>query len=166
MGDPPTTTFAYDADHVPRRRVSAPGFAWAAPRAVIATARFYDACILGAGDRALLQAASGHIEEEIAARMPSPPQARHYRAWAEGFHRAVGGRIGYVPGEIVHLWHGEFRDRQYRVRFADFARFAFDPARDIALDDQQCWRWASPKPALHAFARRLFALRREDGRSA
>lgn len=165
-GTPLETTFAYDADRVPRRRVSAPGFAWAARREVIAAARFYDACILGAGDRALLQAATGTIEQEIAARMPSPPHARHYREWAVRFHHAVGGRIGCVPGEVIHLWHGDFRDRQYRVRFDGFGRFDFDPMQDVALDDQQCWRWASPKPELHAFARRLFAVRYEDGRSA
>lgn len=157
-------TFAYDAEQVPRRRLSAPGFAWVARRELIARTRFYDACILGAGDRAMLHAATGHIEQEIAARMPSPAHARHYREWAMPFQRAVAGGIGYVPGEVIHLWHGDVRDRQYRVRFADFGRFEFDPTQDIALDDQQCWRWASAKPALHAEARRLFALRYEDGR--
>lgn len=165
-GTPLEAAFAYDADDLPRGRLSAPGFAWAARRDLIAAARFYDACILGAGDRALLRAATGNLEGEIAARMPSPSHARHYRQWALPFHRAVGGRIGFVPGEVVHLWHGDFRDRQYRVRFDDFGRFDFDPTRDIALDEQQCWRWASAKPALHDVARRLFAARHEDGRSA
>jgi hypothetical protein len=162
-GAPPEMTFAYDADRVPRRRVSAPGFAWAARRELIAPLRLYDACILGAGDRAMLQAACGRMEQEIAARLPSRAHARHYRQWAVPFHRAVDGRIGHVPGEVIHLWHGDFRDRQYRVRFDAFGRFEFDPAHDIALDDQACWRWASPKPELHALARSLFALRREDG---
>jgi len=162
-GTPVEMTFEYDEDRVPQRRLSAPGFAWAARRELITSTRFYDACILGAADRAMLQAASGRIEQEIEARMPSKAHAQHYRAWAVPFHRAVVGRIGYIPGDIVHLWHGDFRDRQYRIRFEDFGRFEFDPEQDIALDCQACWRWASPKPELHAFARTLFALRHEDG---
>jgi hypothetical protein len=162
-GTPVEMTFEYDDDRIPRRRLSAPGFAWAARRELIASTRFYDACILGAGDRAMLQAAAGRMEQEIEARMPSAAHARHYRKWAVPFHRAVAGRIGCVPGDVIHLWHGDFRNRQYRVRFEDFARFDFDPELDIALDSQGCWRWASAKPDLHAFARDLFARRREDG---
>ena len=163
QGTPVEMTFEYGADGIPRKRLSAPGFAWAARRDVIAGVGFYDANILGAGDRAMLQAASGRMEQEIAVRMPSTAHAQHYREWAVSFHRAVLGRIGYISGDIVHLWHGNFRDRQYRIRFEDFGRFAFDPAHDIALDCQGCWRWASPKPELHAFARNLFARRHEDG---
>lgn len=159
-------TFEYGVDRVPRRRLSAPGFAWAARRELIARSGFYDACILGAGDRALIQAATGRIGPEIEARMPSQAHAAHYREWAEPLRRSVGGCIGCIAGGIVHLWHGDFRDRQYRVRFDDFGRFEFDPHRDISLDTQACWRWASAKPELHAFARDLFARRREDGRGA
>jgi hypothetical protein len=165
-GAPVEMTFAYGADRLPRQRLSAPGFAWAARREVIAGVGFYDANILGAGDRSLIQAATGRIEEEIAVRMPSRAHADHYRAWAARFHGQVENRIGAIPGEIVHLWHGDFRDRQYRVRFEDFGRFDFDPTRDIALDGAACWRWNSAKPALHTYARELFARQRADGRAA
>jgi hypothetical protein len=161
-GAPAEATFDYDGERVPRRRLSAPGFAWAARRELISRTGFYDACILGAGDRAMLQAAAGRFEDEIPARMPSAAHAGHYRRWAREFHRAVGGRVGFVPGGVVHLWHGDFRERQYRRRFDGFGRFEFDPERDVAIDAQGCWRWSSPKPELHAFARDLFVRRRED----
>lgn len=164
-GAPVDATFAYDGAGIPRQRLSAPGFAWAARRELIERTRFYDACILGAGDRSLIEAATGRIDQEIRARTPSAAHAAHYRRWAEIFHRSVEGRIGCISGALLHLWHGDFRDRQYRVRFEDFARFDFDPERDIALDAEGCWRWSSAKPELHAFARDLFARRREDGRA-
>jgi hypothetical protein len=165
-GRPVEMTFEYGADRIPGRRLSAPGFAWAARRDLIAGVGFYDANILGAGDRSLIQAGTGRIEEEIALRMPSTAHAEHYRAWALRFHGRVENRIGAIPGEIVHLWHGDFRDRQYRVRFEDFGRFDFDPRRDITLDEAACWRWSSAKPQLHAFAGDLFARQRADGRDA
>jgi hypothetical protein len=163
-GAPAEMTFAYDQAGAPGRRLCAPGFAWAARRELIARAGLYDACIVGAGDRAMVQAAAGRMEQEIAVRMPSRAHAAHYRRWADPFHRAVAGRIGCIEGEIVHLWHGDFLDRRYRVRFDDFRGLDFDPERDLALAGQACWRWASHAPALHALAADLFAKRREDGR--
>lgn len=163
-GAPLELAFEYDAAGAPCRRLSAPGFAWAARRELITRTRLYDACIFGAGDRALIQAATGRIEQEIGSRISSPAHAAHYRKWAAPFQRAVAGSIGYVAGEVVHLWHGDFRDRGYRVRFDDFRRLGFDPERDIALDGAACWRWASDKPELHARAGDLFSARREDDR--
>ena len=162
-GEPAPRAFAYSGGARPTRRLSAPGFAWAARRESIARTGFYDACILGGGDRSMIEAAEGRIDDEVAARMPSPPHASHYRAWARTFHDAMADGIGVVQGELVHLWHGDFRNRQYRVRFERFAEFDFDPRGDLAVGPEGCWRWASVKPELHAYARRLFDLREEDG---
>jgi hypothetical protein len=159
----PERVFTYDREGRPRKRNFAPGFAWAARRELIERVRFYDGSILGGGDMALVNAGMGRIDDEIRFRMPSQDHARHYRSWAEPFRQALGGEIGHIPGEVIHLWHGDLRDRQYRARHEDFARFAFDPGRDIALDADGCWRWASEKPALHAFVRDHFTLRNEDG---
>jgi hypothetical protein len=64
---------------------------------------------------------------------------------------------------VHHLWHGELTERNYRRRWQHPALDGFDPFTDIAVDAQGCWRWASDKPALHAWVRDYFALRLEDG---
>ena len=144
-------------------RLKSPGFAWAARRDLIEKFRFYDSGVIGAGDMALIHVAIGNIEQEISIRMPASSHANHYRRWALPFHDAVRGRIGFTPGVVTHLWHGDFRDRQYRVRFRKFRQFDFNPLRDIARDEQDCWRWASDKPLLHDFVKNFFTLRCEDG---
>jgi hypothetical protein len=68
-----------------------------------------------------------------------------------------------IPGRALRLRHGEVQDRRYGASERGLQRFAFDPFVDIALDHDGCWRWSSDKRELHAFVRRYFELRHEDG---
>ena len=149
--------------HPQQKRRASNGLAWASPRHVLEKHGFYDACILGSADRATLCAAIGTFEHCTRALRMNASQEAHYLAWARPYFETVRGRIGYIPGLAFHLWHGEVKDRQYGVRDEAFQPFGFDPYRDIALDDVGCWRWSSDKRELHAFVRRYFESRREDG---
>lgn len=139
------------------------GLAWVARRGVMMKHRFYDARIIGGGTRDLVHAALGEHEALVEGRPMSPRHAEHYLEWARTFHQAVRRRIGYVHGDLYHLWHGNENDRRLMTRHADFNEFDFDPASDIALDESGCWRWSSDKPAMHAYMKEYFAGRREDG---
>ena len=79
------------------------------------------------------------------------------------FRDDVRGSVGYVPGDVAHLWHGTRQDRRYDERVAGFGAFDFDPADDISADHNGAWRWNSPKPAMHDYVRDYFSARREDG---
>ncbi|MBI1354544.1 MAG: hypothetical protein GC160_09365 [Acidobacteria bacterium] len=142
------------------------GLAWAARRELLSRHGFYDACILGSGDAALVCAAVGGFERPREALRMSDRRHRHYLAWAEPFHRDVQGRIGYLDLPILHLWHGEAGRRRYRERHQEMAAFDFDPVTDIGLTEEGCWRWTSAKPELHAYVARYFPSRREDDSSA
>ncbi len=139
------------------------GLAWAARREVLDQVGFYDACILGGGDRALVAAAIGDFDGPARHWQWNPRQAAHYRPWAERFFAAVRGRIGFVDGTLIHLWHGDAEARQYRQRLLDLAALGFDPSVDIAPGEGGCWRWGTHKPELHAYVKRYFQERREDG---
>ena len=101
-----------------------------------------------------------HVSHDIAIN-PDDWQslASAVNARAEEF----GGNVGYVDGTLLHLWHGTLEDRQYVERVDGLARFAFDPYTDLAIDGAGAWRWNSDKPAMHAYVRDYFSLRREDG---
>ncbi len=145
------------------RDLRSSGLGWAARRGVIESNGFYDACILGGGDRALVSAALGDLESPAKAWKWGPSQHSHYRGWAAAFHDLVGRRIGYVDGAVFHLWHGDIKHRHYRERLLDLAAFGFDPVRDIAVDANGCWRWNSNKYELHAYVAKYFMERYEDG---
>ena len=145
------------------RRLRLSGLAWAARRELIERHGLYDACILGAGDRAHACAAFGKQAVARQGWLQNARQRDHYLRWSEPFAEDVRGRIGLVAGELFHLWHGSIAARRYRDRFIQFERFGFDPFDDIALDGAGLWRWASPKTEMHRFVADYFSDRREDG---
>jgi len=140
---------------------STAGLGWAMRREALDRHGFYDACILGGGDRVMLNAAYGRFDLGRRAQRMNARRAEHYLAWARPFFNTVRGRVGSIPGRLFHLWHGDLRDRRYEARFALLEHF--DPFTDIALDAGGCWRWASAKADLHEAIRRYFEERNEDG---
>jgi hypothetical protein len=150
----------------PLLRHLTPGLAWASPREALEQHGFYDACILGTGDRAMLCAAVGKFDRIRQVLGMNARWAEHYFAWARPYFESVQGRVGHIPGRIFHLWHGDLRDRQYGERHRRFARFDFDPFTDIAIDSSGCWRWNSYKQELREFMGCYFQSRNEDGVTA
>jgi hypothetical protein len=142
------------------------GLAWAARRASVQNHRLYDVCILGGGDRAMLCAALGEFGYGARAGRMTARQVAHYRAWATRFYAIVRGRVGYIDGQAFHLWHGDLRDRKYDERVRPLRHFGFDPFKDIALDREGCWRWATPKTDMHEYIKGYFDSRHEDGVAA
>jgi len=145
------------------RKTGTSGLAWVARRELLDRDGFYDACVMGSGNRAMISAALGRPGDAIHYLRMTPRWAEHYLAWAERHAPRVQGNIGCLEGSLVHLWHGDLEHRRYGDRHSGFAAFDYDPLRDIALDDEGCWRWNSDKPDMHEFAARYFRERREDG---
>jgi hypothetical protein len=145
-----------------RMTLSSFGLAWAARREFIQRHLFYDAMIIGSGDRAMASAMMGrHMEAAIKFEL-SPARTAHYLKWAEPVYREIAGRVGHISGTVCHLWHGELPNRRYRSRHADLARFDFDPSIDIRVSQAGAWEWARSLPALQMFLREYFYSREED----
>lgn len=145
------------------RGAFAAGFAWACRRALLDRHGLFDANIAGGGDTALACASWGAFEAVEQRHAMTAAHRRRYRAWAEPWFDSVRGRVGVLPGELTHLWHGELEHRMAGERHQRLAAHGYDPFVDIALAESGCWRWASDKPALHRFMADYFAMRREDG---
>jgi hypothetical protein len=147
----------------PLARNSTAGIAWAARRDLLEAHGLYDACILGSGDRAVLCAAMGLFDYGVEAVGMHGRQIEHYLTWAEPFHRAIGGRVGFVDGSVLHLWHGDLSNREYAKRHQGLSRFDFDPFSDITLAPSGCWRWNGSKSEMREYVRAYFESRKEDG---
>lgn len=139
------------------------GMAWAFRRGLFARRGLYDRCIVGGGDRPICYAACGLFDEVVDMNRMNEREQELFFDWARPLFEQTAGRLACVPGKIFHLWHGASAHRRYRLRFHEFSRFAFDPLRDIALDEHGVWRWNSDKPEMHRFVRDYFAGRHEDG---
>ena len=137
------------------------GLVWAAHRDLLDEDGFYDACIVGGGDLAMVSAVYGCFD--VGMRNMNEKQKQHYMAWARPHHKIFGAETGFLDCRVFHLWHGDIDHRRYRERHDALRRHAFDPFEDIALDENGSWRWNSHKPELHDDVRDYFASRKEDG---
>ena len=70
------------------------------------------------------------------------------------WYRDVRGDVGYTDGLGLTLFHGHRKHRQYSARYDVLKQMRFDPAADVALQNQSgVWMWASDKPELHEAVR-------------
>ncbi len=136
------------------------GFAWAAKSALLRDQGFYDAAILGGADALMFLAMYGLFEEAIVRSSLNAAGGDHYLRWAESFHRAVAQRVGFIPGKIYHLWHGDRKNRKYRDRYRLLR--GFDPFSDIVLAGNGAWQWKDPQSGLAQSVREYFVERSED----
>ncbi len=160
-GIPAATCLGHSLDH--REGTAAPGFAWGVRREVLERHGFFDACILGGGDRAMACAGTHSFDELMDRHYMNAKQREHYMGWARPFYETVRGEIGYFDQDIFHLWHGDVADRRTRSRHAGLQTFNFDPFSDIQLNSSGSWCWSSDKHELHEYVRGYFTARREDG---
>lgn len=144
------------------KRISS-GLAWVAHRAILDKHGFYDACVMGSGNRAIACATLGRFDDAVHYLQMNPTWAKHYLAWARPFFDTVQGSVGYLPGGLFHLWHGDLRHRQYAERHKFLSDSGFDPTKDIFIDDNGAWRWSGSKTNMEKYIRGYFKSRREDG---
>jgi hypothetical protein len=137
--------------------------AWAIRRDLLTTFGFYDACIVGGGDTALVSAFHGCFDHVLDRHRMNASRSEHYLNWARPVAEAVAGDIAFIEGEAFHLWHGNIDDRHYASRHMELSGFAFDPWTDIAAEDGSPWQWSSDKHAMHGYVASYFNSRREDG---
>jgi len=138
-----------------------PGLAWAARMEIFAKHGFYDRAIIGAGDLYVANSAFGTMNSLTKLHSLNEPRAESYLQWGMPFHRTVASKVGCVPGEIYHLWHGDAKNRNYRDRFKVLADF--NPDADVYVGDNGAWHWTKPKSALADQLKAHFVNRREDG---
>jgi hypothetical protein len=139
----------------------ATGLAWAVRREILEKHRFYDACIVGSGDKVMVAAAYGQIGPVAQALNFSPNHIEHFRQWGKPFYQSINGNVGYVSGDIIHLWHGDLNNRGYVNRYQNFHKYRFNPYQDIALNEQNTWSWDSDKKEMHQYLVDYFKSRKE-----
>ena len=95
------------------------GFAWGARREVLDAIPLYDKALVGGADHIIAHAAAGQINHSCI--MKSFTQdIDAVNEWSRLFYAVVRGKIGYVPGDLYHIWHGDIAKRQYLKRVQEF----------------------------------------------
>lgn len=96
------------------------GFAWGARREVVDKVHMYDRALIGGADHIIAHAATGQI--------PCPCISKTFTLeidavteWSKDYYDTVGGSVGFVRGDLYHIWHGEVKDREYLKRIVEFS---------------------------------------------
>lgn len=141
------------------------GFAWAARRELLDACGLYDVCLTGSGDHLMAHAFAGTLNSRCIPAMIGRGNrfAEHFASWSVETHRHCAGKLGYVPGRVLHLWHGSITDRRYYWRNQEFKKFDFDPERDLRCATNGLWEWAEAPESIRLWASQLFESRKEDG---
>lgn len=140
-----------------------PGHGWASKRETIEKCGFYDAMILGSGDKVMTAAAYGQANAVASAFRFTESQIEHYFAWARPFFTAVKGRVGHLPCKFAHLRHGSLENRRYDSRYRGFAQWQFCPYEDLGITKSGCWEWKTNKSGLHQHVESYMQYRGEQG---
>ena len=138
------------------------GFAWAARREVLDALRLLDTEVLGDADLMMLAAFFGHCDPREFGFELTERWGTHVKRWTDLAFKLIGGEVGYVPGEIVHMYHGPMTSRSYVGRRKCLRDNNFDPATDIRSSTNGAWEWATDKPNLHQAVKAYFVDRNDD----
>ncbi len=123
-----TTNYSDDLNYDKHGHV---GFAWGARRSVLDTMPLYDKALIGGADHIMAHAAAGHIDHNCI-RKSFTDDIDAINEWSEQFRRVIGGKLGYVNGDLFHIWHGDVAKRQYLKRIQDFT----STAKEITQKDE------------------------------
>jgi hypothetical protein len=154
-------------DWLPRRLAgklpfAVPGYAWAARRSLFGDAGLYDRSILGSGDAIVADALFNSDGLYSYAEVATSAMTDDIACWRRQIGAGARPRVGYLPLNVYHMWHGTFEDRRYSSKDEILLRYDFDPRRDLVLQGD-LYEWGSDKPGLHTEVAAYFSARREDG---
>ncbi len=140
------------------------GFAWAADRQLLSDIGLYDAAVLGTADHLMAHAFSGDFATPCLHVVfnRSSGFLDHFRRWAQEAFDRVRGRLGYVDGAVLHLWHGETPNRGYVRRYRQLTSIGYDPAEHLRVEPDGLWRWSAEAETLSEWAVGYFRDRQED----
>jgi len=109
------------------------GGAWAMRREIIEYCGLYEYAITGGADDYMAHAIFGDFDSScVKSKMcHNPVLINHYNNWAKSFFEQIEGRMDFVSGDVLHLWHGDLKNRNYFNRHDELEKARFNPYRDI-----------------------------------
>ena len=141
------------------------GYAWAMHKSIFDQIGLYEAAISGSADHFMAHAIYGHMGFCIENALKHDiDQIQHLAQWSANFHKLTEGKLGYVPGNIIHHWHGDTVNRRYFLRMHEITDLGFNPWTDLVSKHGQPLEWAPNlnKPGLVEYFSNYFSTRNED----
>lgn len=95
------------------------GFAWGAKLEILKAVPLYEKALIGGADHIIAHAAAGQIAHSCITKSFTD-NIEEVNQWSKQFFNVVKGNIGFVKGDLYHIWHGDIEKREYLKRIQDF----------------------------------------------
>lgn len=95
------------------------GFAWGATRELLTKVPLYEKALIGGADHIIAHAAVGQIHHNCIVKSFTA-DIEEVDQWSKKFFKEAEGKLGYISGDVYHLWHGDLVNRQYLKRIQEF----------------------------------------------
>ncbi len=143
-----------------------PGYAWAFTRAAFdGVGGMLDTGVAGAGDHHMALGMYGEASRSLPVA-PTHPYATPVLQWQDRALRVIKKNVGYMPGTVIHYFHGKKADRKYLERWSIIKNNNFDPSKDLVKDSQGLYKLANVNTQLRDDLRHYFLARQEDSSEA
>lgn len=137
-----------------------PGYAWACHRVAYDTmAGLIDWGILGSGDHHMALGLIGLVHLSH----PGGIHVGYSEALKQYERRVANLRLGYIPGTILHHFHGSLKDRRYQERWEILTQGKYNPMSDIGFDQRGVIQLTEKGERLAPAISAYFYGRNEDG---
>lgn len=123
-----------------------PGFAWAARREVLEDTGWFDSHICGNGDSFIYYAIAGHLLAGNYLMVKNKLMGFNYsflKFRNKIIKAGAAGSISNISGNIRHMYHGSFNDRDYAGRQKFMIDAQFDPVEDLEIDGNGLYKWVN-----------------------
>jgi hypothetical protein len=138
------------------------GLAWASKKSVLSKIGMLpDWCVFSSCDRHIAAGFLGTMETSFRGDL-RPEYTNRCNQWGQRAYEAVKGNVSYLPGLLLHYWHGERKKRGYAERWNLMADYGFNPDLDIVKDWQGLYRFTNHNPRLQEAFKQLLRTRNED----
>lgn len=153
-----------------------PGYAWGWCRTALAGwggggmgdslgGPFISGAILGAADHHMALAMIGRGGQSYPSNV-SDGYKRMINKWQERAEKNIFRDIGYVPGTILHHWHGKKKDRKYVERWdiltKEYPQGKYDPYEDLIMGWNGLYMLDNTNVELRDNVRSYMRARNED----
>lgn len=141
------------------------GGAWAMRREILDSCGLYEYAITGGADDYMAHAIFGDLDSDCVKNKMcyNHDLIKHYKNWAKLFFEQTKGKTDFVPGDALHLWHGELKNRNYFDRHNELEKLKFNPYRDIISQPGNPLEWSNDTSIeLRNYLIKYFCDRKED----
>lgn len=120
------------------------GYSWAFHKNVLIENNLYDIDPVGNSDVLQLMTWLGTWNHSSIINL-NTEYRQQFLLWAWDSYEKVESKIGYVPGEVEHFYHGKIQYRYYNSRNNILINNNFSPNKDLEIDTNKLYRIKNPK---------------------